>query len=252
MGHATRTRQRAIAGCAASGVGRGGWSRSARDASPRARAAADWIVPARDRYEAGQTVTMIGYGDEVRRRGCWPRGPFYAWLRVDPAAVGRRPRHDRRALAVVHPSDLRVGEVVLEDVARGRRPHSGDQHRVSVTFDLPGRPGAGALRGAVLQRPVHRRARALHRRTRSTSASTRPYPIVRRLAADGPGDPVAGGRCPARCSRRAAGHRRRGAGRRPSPSRPAASVPAAPPPDGRRPSAGARLPACDPPHGRAP
>jgi hypothetical protein len=98
-------------------------------AQPAAAGGADWIVPARDRYEAGQTVVMIGYGNA----GDWrAAGPFYAYLRVDPVADGEAAAAD----AIIHPTDLRVGTVVVEEVTP---PDLAPWwfHRVSITFDLP-------------------------------------------------------------------------------------------------------------------
>ncbi len=98
------------------------------------------MFPARDRYEAGQTVTMIGYGT-VADPAWREHGPYYAYLRVDPLAAeldARTARPDDPAL--VHHTDVRLGEVVVEDapadavvpVYSGQLPH-----RVSVTFPLP-------------------------------------------------------------------------------------------------------------------
>jgi hypothetical protein len=98
-------------------------------AQPASAGGADWIVPARDRYEAGQTVVMIGYGNA----GDWrAAGPFHAYLRVDPVAAEAVAAKD----VIVHPSDLRVAGVIVEDVS----PPAGLPwwfHRVSITFDLP-------------------------------------------------------------------------------------------------------------------
>jgi hypothetical protein len=97
-------------------------------AQPAAAGGADWIVPARDRYEVGQTVVMIGYGNA----GDWrAAGPFHAYLRVDPAAA-----EAAAADAIIHPTDLRVGTVVVEEVTP---PDLAPwwTHRVSITFDLP-------------------------------------------------------------------------------------------------------------------
>ncbi len=102
--------------------------------APVAAGGGDWVFPARDRYEAGQTVTMIGYGQGVDA-ALRARGPFYAWLRVDPLA-------DDAASAApwpgVQPSDLRLGRVLVEDLGRpvDGTTFGGDQ-RLSVAFDLP-------------------------------------------------------------------------------------------------------------------
>lgn len=88
----------------------------------------DWVYPARDRYEAGQTVEMIGYGP---LGADWrEQGPFYAWLRVDPAAAEAADPFS----GLVQPSDLRVAPVVIEELAT---PDRWRTHRASITFDLP-------------------------------------------------------------------------------------------------------------------
>lgn len=104
---------------------------------PAGAGGGDWVYPARDRYEAGQTVTMIGYGsgvDEALRA----EGPFYAWLRADPAAVEADDLVVPRPWPSVHPTDLRMAAVLVEDVGPPAEPEPfvRDQ-RLSVTFDLP-------------------------------------------------------------------------------------------------------------------
>ena len=119
------------------------------------RGGGDWVVPAKDRYEAGQRVTMIGYGRGCRRRAAVPR-PVLRLAARRSCGGGRRPRH------VVAPG---AGRPPIRPAGRrghGRAPRrhrraaSGATHRASVTFDLPADLPAGRLRGAVLQRPVHR------------------------------------------------------------------------------------------------
>lgn len=95
----------------------------------------DWLAPARDRYEAGQQVTMIGYGGGVDAT-LLSRGPFYAWLRVDPAAVDADLSTSSLPEPGVHRSDLRVGEVTVDHVGVDGGG-LGREHRASVTFDLP-------------------------------------------------------------------------------------------------------------------
>src|SRR5688572_27200971 len=95
----------------------------------------DWVVPAEDRYEAGQRVTMIGYGGGVDAE-LLSRGPFYAWLRVDPAAVDAALSTSSLPGPGVHSSDLRVGEVTVEHVGAAGGGF-GREQRASVTFDLP-------------------------------------------------------------------------------------------------------------------
>jgi hypothetical protein len=102
--------------------------------APVAAGGGNWVFPARDRYEAGQTVTMIGYGQGVDA-ALRARGPFYAWLRVDQ-------RVDDAASAApwpgVQPGDLRLGRVLVEDLGRPVDGTSfGPDQRLSVAFDLP-------------------------------------------------------------------------------------------------------------------
>jgi hypothetical protein len=89
----------------------------------------DFLDPARDRYEPGQTVTMIGYGVAYADpEATWRHEPFYGYLRAgdpDPAAPfpGR---------AGAFPG-LRVGTVTVQEV-----PPEGDRDlRVSIEFPLP-------------------------------------------------------------------------------------------------------------------
>jgi len=105
---------------------------------PAGAGGGDWIFPARDRYEAGQTVTMIGYGMSVP--GARERGPFYAWLRVDPGAVEAAAVLDPNL--TIHASDVRVGGLALEDVPGATNPYQAQ--RVSITFDLPEHLADGA------------------------------------------------------------------------------------------------------------
>ena len=189
-------------------------------ADPPERAGAgggDWVTPARDRYEAGQQVTMIGYGGGLDA-ALLAHGPFYAWLRVDPAAAAAALAASSLPGPGVHRSDLRVGEVTVEHVGAAGGIFGRDQ-RGQRHLRPPGRPAGGPVRGAVLQRPVHARARLLHRGPRQRRRRSRP-PARAGLAADGSGDPVARGRRPPRASvrrvrHRRGGPRRRGAGVRP-------------------------------------
>jgi hypothetical protein len=100
--------------------------------TPAAAGGADWITPARDRYEPGQSVVMIGYGDAGPD---WrEKGPFHAYLRVDPVVANSALTAPDAPL--VHPTDLRVATVVVEELD----PVVGASwwtHRASITFDLP-------------------------------------------------------------------------------------------------------------------
>ena len=96
---------------------------------PVAAGGGDFLEPARDRYEPGQTVTMIGYGvSYADPEATWRREPYYGYLRAgdpDPAAPfpGR---------AGAFPG-LRVGTVTVQEVP----PDDGRDLRVSIEFSLP-------------------------------------------------------------------------------------------------------------------
>jgi hypothetical protein len=98
---------------------------------PAAAGGVDPLTPARDRYEPGQTVTMIGYTD-LANEGWRAAGPYHAWLRVDPAAAEADMASG--ATRVVHPTDVRMAPVTVKDL-----PPPGDvrNQRASVTFELP-------------------------------------------------------------------------------------------------------------------
>jgi hypothetical protein len=96
---------------------------------PAAAGGADWITPARDRYEPGQTVVMIGYGDPGA--GWREKGPFHAYLRVDPIPPGTA-----SSGPLVKPTDRWVATVVVEAVEPSSVA-SWWTHRASITFDLP-------------------------------------------------------------------------------------------------------------------
>jgi hypothetical protein len=89
----------------------------------------DFMDPARDRYEPGQTVTMIGYGVAYADpEATWRHEPFYGYLRAgdpDPAA----PFPGRSGAF----PGLRVGTVTVQEVP----PDDGRDLRVSIEFSLP-------------------------------------------------------------------------------------------------------------------
>lgn len=81
------------------------------------------LAPVRDRYEPGQSATLVGYtGGPVLDLALLDE-PFYAYLR--PAGDGSVPALDD--------SGVYVGDLVLRET--GRRGYL--QLRVSVTFDIP-------------------------------------------------------------------------------------------------------------------
>lgn len=106
---------------------------------PASAGGGDWMDPDRDRYEPGQQVTLVGYTEASAvhvTNGAdadWRTpGPYYAYLRVDPAAVERDMRTANIPWPFVHPTDLRVGEVLVEE-----KTESYPALRVGVTFRLP-------------------------------------------------------------------------------------------------------------------
>jgi hypothetical protein len=82
------------------------------------------LFPARDRYEPGQTATVVGYtgGGQL---GWIEDGPFYAYLAVGPA--GTEPDNS------FAPSGLFLGQLVLQETGRGGYLSL----RASVTFPIP-------------------------------------------------------------------------------------------------------------------
>lgn len=123
----------AIGGLALTGVG----------AAPALAGGLPPMYPDRDRYEPGQQVTLVGYTEAAAVRAAdggpvtdvdWRSpGPYFAYLRVDPAAVAREaPSPDGFPWPFVHPTDLRVGQVLVEEKSE---PYLA--LRVGVTFGLP-------------------------------------------------------------------------------------------------------------------
>jgi hypothetical protein len=106
---------------------------------PAGAGGGDWMYPARDRYEPGQTVTLIGYG-QVADPAWREKGPYYAYLRVDPVraeADAARADATTDVAPYIHPTDLRVGQVVVEDAAEPVTGGYWRPQRASVTFSLP-------------------------------------------------------------------------------------------------------------------
>jgi hypothetical protein len=113
--------------------------------TPAGAGGGDWLYPDRDRYEAGQQVRLVGYTEATARSIVDDRalsaaymrrnGPYYAYLRVDPAAVERDATQDGDPWPHVHPSDRRVARVAVEEVPPV--PSRYFSLRVSAAFRLP-------------------------------------------------------------------------------------------------------------------
>jgi hypothetical protein len=89
----------------------------------------EWMYPVRDRYEPGQDVLMVGYTQTSQPQSAG--GPYYAWLRVDPAAESRAAAGD--AYVYVDPTDIRLAPVVVADA-----PVDGFYgRRATISFTLP-------------------------------------------------------------------------------------------------------------------
>jgi hypothetical protein len=113
--------------------------------TPAGAGGGDWLYPDRDRYEAGQHVRLVGYTEATARSASDDRilakaelrgnAPYYAYLRVDPAAVERDAPHDGSPWPYVHSTDQRVAQVAAEEVTPvASRYYS---LRVSAAFRLP-------------------------------------------------------------------------------------------------------------------
>ncbi|HEX6421532.1 MAG TPA: hypothetical protein VFZ77_23715 [Acidimicrobiales bacterium] len=102
---------------------------------------ADWLEPARDRYEPGQQVTMIGYGYGVvagYREAVQREGPFHAYLHgpVDDVDeyVGPAPAQGGGLTVPGLRPGVRIGPVTVEEGVSGQMWQG---LRVSITFRLP-------------------------------------------------------------------------------------------------------------------
>ena len=92
-------------------------------------AAAACPQPVRDRYEAGETVTIVGYTEDcLADRATTHHQPLYGYLHPD----GNRP-------AVEPATGLPLGRFVVEQTS-----HGSQGRRMSLTFTLPADLAAGA------------------------------------------------------------------------------------------------------------
>ncbi len=118
----------------------------------------DWLFPLRDRYEPADVVTLVGYtvpyayrwgADQETDRDWRSRGPFYAYLR-NPADVTEQVVTQERTHPFVSPTDLRMGELTVEDRPG---PYPGGSVRAEVRFTLPDGLAAGRYEIVVCDDP---------------------------------------------------------------------------------------------------
>jgi hypothetical protein len=112
---------------------------------PAGAGGGDWLYPDQDRYEAGQQVRLVGYTEAKARSAVDDgalsaaalrrNGPYYAYLRVDPAAVERDAARADGTWPYVHPTDQRVAQVAAEEVTPAASRYY--SLRVGVVFRLP-------------------------------------------------------------------------------------------------------------------
>jgi hypothetical protein len=107
-------------------------------AAEAAAAGGSWLSPVRDRYEPGDTVTLVGYGSGFGSLGSVADGPFFAYLRrlEDPHLV---PNQFQMAPFTPQATDLPLGQLLLEDTRRTDYA----AYRVSLRFRLPSNLPAG-------------------------------------------------------------------------------------------------------------
>jgi hypothetical protein len=112
--------------------------------TPAGAGGGDSLYPDRDRYEAGQQVRLVGYTQALARSASDDKtlsaaymrrnGPYYAYLRVDPAAVEHDAPRDG-PWPYVHPTDQRVAQVTADEVTPAASRYFA--LRVSTSFRLP-------------------------------------------------------------------------------------------------------------------
>jgi hypothetical protein len=132
-------------------------------AADPAAAGGSWLSPVRDRYEPGETVTLVGYVGPGGTLGSVEDGPFFAYLRrlEEPLRV---PNELQMAPFVPQSGDLPIGQLLVQGTGRGGYL----AYRVTIAEQRAG----GALRGRLLQLHMHEGAERSHRgrrlrRTRS-------------------------------------------------------------------------------------
>ena len=130
---------------------------------PAGAGGGDWLYPHRDRYEAGQQVLLVGYTEAIVRStaddsvldkaALSANGPYYAYLRVDPAAVERDAPQDGSPWPwpYIHPTDRRMSRVTAEEVSPVANRYL--SLRVSAAFRLPGDLAPGIYEVVVCNDP---------------------------------------------------------------------------------------------------
>jgi hypothetical protein len=104
----------------------------------QAAAGGSWLSPVRDRYEPGETVTLIGYVGPGGTLGSVEDGPFFAYLRRLDAPL-RVPNQLQMAPFVPQAGDLPIGQLLVQSTGRG----GSLAYRVTVEFRLPSSLAAG-------------------------------------------------------------------------------------------------------------
>jgi hypothetical protein len=97
-----------------------------------AAAGGSWLRPVRDRYEPGETATLVGYVGPGGTLGWVGDGPFFGYLRrlEDPLQV---PNQLQMAPFTPEATDLPLGQLLLSDT--GRSDYAA--YRASLRFRLP-------------------------------------------------------------------------------------------------------------------
>jgi hypothetical protein len=103
-----------------------------------AAAGRSWLSPVRDRYEPGETATLVGYVGPGGTLGTVEDGPFFAYLRRLDAPL-TVPNDLAMAPFAPQASDLRLGEFAVQNT--GRPGYLA--YRVSIQFRLPSGLQAG-------------------------------------------------------------------------------------------------------------
>ena len=103
-----------------------------------AAAGGSWLSPVRDRYEPGDTATLVGYIGPGGTLGLVEDGPFFAYLRrlEGPLQV---PNQLQMAPFTPQATDLPLGRMLVQTT--GRTDYAA--YRVSLRFRLPSNLPAG-------------------------------------------------------------------------------------------------------------